>query len=102
MSFLGGLDTRVDLLSCGSAGVLALELGSTNTGPVSSWLADIGEGRRLGMSTLLRELPGSSERNSLKWEELRDTFRPRPSVRSRPSAVNILWFLLVTVSGTGW
>ena len=94
MSLMGGLDAREDLLSSGSAGVLVL--GSTNTEPVSSWLADTGDVRGFGKSASLRELAGSSEMNFLKWDELRVTFR------SPPWAVSILWFLLVTVNGIGW
>lgn len=93
---MGSLDTCLDLRSCGSAGVLAFELASTNSEPVSSWLADTGGVRGFGMSTSPRELAGSSERSYVKWEKLRVSFR------SSPSAVNMLWFLLVTVNGTGW
>ena len=71
------LDTRADLadLLSGSSAwalALALELVSTDTWSAWSWW------------------------NFLKWEELRVT------LQSPPSAVSMLWFLFVTVSGAGW
>ena len=75
--------TPADLLSGNSGWALALELVSTDTGSALELMSiDTGS--------------AWSWWNFLKWEELRFT------LRSSSSAVSILWFLFVTVSGTGW